>query len=159
MTAHTLTQWTPEDRSEIVDLWTKGLTAQEVANIVSQKRRQNVSRNSILGIIHRSSAWKMRAPRKPGPPRRRPPDAKKKAAPKPRSKVAPAPPAASPPREDRGKVPLNDLGAFDCRFPVEEIASSRFLFCGEHVGYDADTSYCQEHKAICYRPLKSASDG
>jgi hypothetical protein len=52
--------WTPERRQQALELWAEGLSAREIAN-----RLGCVSRNAVIGVVHRAGKSKRDTPANP----------------------------------------------------------------------------------------------
>lgn len=150
--------WTDTDIAMLQRLWKEGQSATEIG------KRLSVSRNAVLGKLHRL-ALQEAAGGKPVKPARanlqRPP------APPRKPKVKLVPPAPKPalsavhlvddsivkPRPLLMK--LFDLGNHDCRWPVEG-EKANTLFCG-HNTHEGKV-YCAYHCRMAYRPRETSSD-
>lgn len=167
--------WTDEMIEELKKMWHEGLTTGEIG------KRLNVSKNSIVGKVHRlglsgrpspikkkdevqpaqPAEKKTAAPKAPKPePKVKEPVVKTpvaKAAEAPAKETAPIIPApkAKPeaPHHAHHKLSLTELDNHTCRWPIGDPKDENFHFCGKkvHIGQ----TYCDEHSAIAYvRPNK-----
>lgn len=138
--------WTDDTVETLTRLWRQGdLSAATIA------RRLGVTRNAVLGKIHRLGLSK---PRRPRPPAIAPPPRPGKPRP-----IAPAarPPASAPVRTPtkltaeigRGLVArLEDLPTRACHWPLGDPQAADFTFCGRR----AETGpYCPAHAGMAYR--------
>jgi GcrA cell cycle regulator len=116
-------------------------------------RRLGVTRNAVLGKIHRLG---LSEPRAPKPPASRLPSTRGR---RPRTRKAVAPPSrsrwASPPCDARSLdagpplvARLEDLPRRACHWPVGDPQASDFAFCGRSAGKGP---YCTAHAAVAYR--------
>lgn len=147
--------WTDERTERLKALWADdALTASVIA------RRLGISRNAVLGKVHRLGLSNRRAPpsRASHAPRTRnsprPVGAGRSARPGPGARPAPKPPAAtasSPrPEIDRGLVArLEDLPWRACHWPIGDPLGEDFRFCGRPAGRAA---YCEAHRRVAFRP-------
>ncbi|MBR2033446.1 MAG: GcrA cell cycle regulator [Alphaproteobacteria bacterium] len=164
--------WTDEMVEDLKKMWQEGLTTGEIG------KRLNVSKNSIVGKVHRlglsgrPSPIKKKDNNDPAAPK-----AEKKPSPKPISK-----PVVKPIKEENNKVeklPLKDkiisepeakfipaspkekstykevqnislteLDNHTCRWPLGDPKDENFHFCGKKVRIGQ--TYCDEHSAIAY---------
>ena len=117
-------------------------------------QRLGVTRNAVLGKIHRLGLSKPRVSR---PPARRTPEPRPRRIARPRA-VAPAATAAlarprsvapAPLEIGPGLVPhLEDLPRRACHWPLGDPQAADFAFCGRF----AETGpYCPAHAAVAYR--------
>jgi GcrA cell cycle regulator len=138
--------WTDEAIARLVALWGEGFSASECG------QRMGVSRNAVIGKVHRLGlSGKYRRPRE-GRRRMTKPRASKPAAQK--SPNIEQPPEMPQMRQDlrlteeprRGSFDLLDLKLGQCRYP--EGNGPPFAFCGAPIvdGYP----YCLEHAELCY---------
>jgi len=142
--------WT-DDRVEVLKkLWLEGLSASQIA-----KQLGGVTRNAVIGKVHRlglsgraAPSQPARAVRAPRPPRpvsqpvvRREPHA-----------AGPAHPRPEPPRlyapEAPGTATVLTLGAHMCKWPIGDPSSDEFTFCGRR----AEGAYCAEHSRVAFQP-------
>lgn len=142
--------WTDARVETLVALWKEGLSAREVA------RRLGVSRNAVIGKIHRlglsggrrraGAARPAGAVRPRGPRRARSAPALRRAG--------PAPAEADP--DLPGQADLLSLSPGDCRWPVGDPRAAGFAFCGRPA---AQGPYCPAHAARAVRPCGGARAG
>jgi GcrA cell cycle regulator len=142
--------WTDERVESLKKLWLEGLSASQIA-----KQLGGVTRNAVIGKVHRLGLSGRAAPsqpqrsvfRAPRPPR------PVQAAPAPR-RPAPAPvpvPSREIINEEPGQATVLTLGAHMCKWPIGDPALDNFSFCGRRTEDDAGP-YCQHHAMIAYQP-------
>lgn len=153
--------WT-EDRVEVLKkLWAEGHSASQIA-----KQLGGVTRNAVIGKVHRLGLSGRATPSRPV---KRPP---RLARPKP--KVLPdgtvklpasakadqlrpseknAMLAALPPLEQEDGKAATILTVRDsmCKWPIGDPADPNFAFCGRKA---IDGPYCAEHAAVAFQPPK-----
>lgn len=137
--------WTDDAVETLVRLWRTGdLSAAMIA------RRLGVTRNAVLGKIHRLGLSQPRCPRPPAiapPPRpakprrvasaRAPASAPVRTPPKPPAEVGP------------GQVArLENLPSRACHWPLGDPQAADFAFCGRRAEAGP---YCPAHAAVAYR--------
>lgn len=174
--------WTDDRVSLLKKLWTDGLSASQIA-----KQLGGVTRNAVIGKVHRLGLAGRAAPSRP---------IKRVAAPvvrlrpvlvasQPAEEIAPtlaaipvtkpvsaqAPPVAEPvaatiaPKIAKPKAKPRDgeiigvlqLGPNMCKWPIGDPGDADFGFCGGHCGSSA--VYCEEHAAIAFQPAMSRRPG
>ena len=108
------THWTPQKTLELIGFWYSGRTTGEIG------KKMGVSKNAVVGRVHRL-----------GLPKRNSPIHRKK-------------PKIEPPK----LLTLADIGPGQCRFPEGDPGDVGFHFCGEPV--IKGKSYCQTHAERCY---------
>ncbi|WP_293680755.1 GcrA family cell cycle regulator [uncultured Phenylobacterium sp.] len=139
--------WSDDRVTLLSKLWRDGLSASQIA-----RQLGGVTRNAVIGKVHRlglsgrraPSAPRTIAPRpmRPRPPRRAAPSRLAKAF-RPDMAVAPAAP------EGPGLVDnLIHLAAHACKWPIGDPKTPGFSFCGRR----ADGRYCAAHAAQAVRP-------
>lgn len=153
--------WT-EDRVEVLKkLWAEGHSASQIA-----KQLGGVTRNAVIGKVHRLGLSGRATPSRPV---KRPP---RLARPKP--KVLPdgtvkvpasaksdqlrpseknAMLAALPPleQEDGNAATILTIRDSMCKWPIGDPADPNFAFCGRK---SAEGPYCAEHAAVAFQPPK-----
>ena len=157
--------WTDERVSALKKLWAEGHSASQIA-----KQLGGVTRNAVIGKVHRLGLSGRATPSRPvkRPPRlARPkprilPDGSVKvAAPQlpehvaePRTvierpvSVAPLPPLAMADGEPATILTLRDSM---CKWPIGDPADPKFAFCGRK----ADCGpYCAEHAKVAFQPAR-----
>lgn len=146
-----MTSWSEPRITTLRTLWLDGLSASQIA-----KQLGGVTRNAVIGKVHRLGLGGRGAPSAPGRPARitpaRPPRPRRavsraapRAAQQPRLPVA----APAPPPEGPGLISdLARLGVHACKWPIGDPKGPEFSFCGRH----ADGRYCAAHEAQSVRP-------
>ena len=165
--------WTDEMIAELKKLWQEGVTTGEIG------KRLNVSKNSIVGKVHRlglsgrpspikrkdTSASETPAPKaekKPATAKVQKSKVEKTPVPKaekvekvkePEVEFIPIPPVEKAPSKAGQNVSLTDLDNHTCRWPIGDPKDDNFHFCGNKVRIGQ--TYCDEHAAIAYvKPTK-----
>ena len=146
--------WTDEMIEKLKQMWTEGLTTNEIA------KRLDVSKNSIVGKVHRLNL------------KARPSPIKKKE--ETNTITAPVDKATNTKREikliSKTEAPsveiasetvckkdtcikLTELDNHTCRWPIGDPRDDNFCFCGKAVR--SGQTYCEEHANIAYvKPIK-----
>jgi GcrA cell cycle regulator len=154
--------WT-EERVEILKkLWLDGLSASQIA-----KQLGGVTRNAVIGKVHRLGLSGRAAPSQPARPALKTPRPQRPAAtvqsatpqtpaqPQIRRPVAVTAEAHTPvpaPRpisyaEEPGSATVLTLGAHMCKWPIGDPSTDGFTFCGRR---GTDGPYCAEHARVAY---------
>ena len=146
--------WTDERVELLKKLWQDGLSASQIA-----KQLGGVTRNAVIGKVHRLGLSGRAAPSKPArtvfkAPR---PARPVSAAPSPPRRIAdPASlPQSSPVRyveEEPGLATVLTLGAHMCKWPIGDPSLDSFTFCGRRTG---EGPYCHEHSEVAYQPAQT----
>lgn len=140
--------WTDTRVETLTTLWRSGLSASQIARALG-----SVTRNAVIGKLHRLGLAGRATPRSPRPIRAarvpvRPARARQRSQ------------RPLPRRGDAAKAPLQDVvdgvGAFDlstlaphaCRWPIGDPRASGFGFCGEPANAGP---YCEAHRGRAYR--------
>jgi len=134
--------WTPEREQIVKVMWGQGCSASVIG------RQLGVSRNAVIGKLHR-----MNAP--PRPRTRKPPQAYRKRKKqggdmrfRPRPVLPPVPEYVAPQAPTSLRVPLMALNDSMCKWPHGDPQDSDFHFCG-HKTPDGQ-SYCAFHYRVAY---------
>ncbi|MFT3997218.1 MAG: GcrA family cell cycle regulator [Asticcacaulis sp.] len=150
--------WTDERVETLKKLWQEGHSASQIAKTLG-----GVTRNAVIGKVHRLGLSGRAAPSQPARPLykpAKPPRPAQAAAPAPqpaprRVSVEPAPrPVAQLPSvpviEGPGTATVLTLGSKMCKWPIGDPSSDEFTFCGRRA---ADgIPYCGEHSRVAYQP-------
>ena len=147
--------WTDERVELLKKLWQEGLSASQIA-----KQLGGVTRNAVIGKVHRLGLSGRAAPSKPARTVfKAPRPARPAAAPAaPRRLVEPAQLAAATPSPTRyadetpGTATVLTLGAHMCKWPIGDPALDNFTFCGRRTG---EGPYCHEHAQVAYQPAQA----
>ena len=107
-------EWTPQRVNALIALWDEGLPTSEIG------RRLGITKNAVIGKVHRLGLAKRGSPIKE----------------KPKAEV------------DENLVTLAKLRPGMCSWPVGEPGDAEFHFCGEHA-VDGKP-YCRDHCAKAY---------
>lgn len=148
--------WTDERVELLKKLWQDGLSASQIA-----KQLGGVTRNAVIGKVHRLGLSGRATPSKPArtvfkAPRPARPVTAAPSAPR-RIAEPPALAAAQPSPvryvdEAPGTATVLTLGAHMCKWPIGDPASDDFTFCGRRA---SDSPYCVEHQRVAYQPAQS----
>jgi GcrA cell cycle regulator len=146
--------WTDERVELLKKLWADGLSASQIA-----KQLGGVTRNAVIGKVHRLGLSGRAAPSQPARPAFKAPRAPRAAvaapaAPRRIEAPAPVPVAAMPTppvvyKEEPGSATVLTLGAHMCKWPIGDPASDSFSFCGRR---SSDGPYCSDHARVAYQP-------
>jgi GcrA cell cycle regulator len=151
-------EWTDERIATLRKMWLEGMSASQVA-----RQLGGVSRNAVIGKVHRMGLAGREAPSRPRSLGGRPPG--RSAA-----RVANSLPVrpASPPREPRAPAPapvtfevrpsatILTLGEHACRWPIGDPEETGFGFCGaRRTGH---ASYCEGHANLSLRKKTKSAD-
>lgn len=152
--------WTDERVETLKKLWLDGLSASQIA-----KQLGGVTRNAVIGKVHRLGLSGRAAPSKPARPTFKapraprpavaPPSAPRRIAEPSAASAAAAPVPTSPARyidEAPGSATVLTLGAHMCKWPIGDPATEGFTFCGRR---SADGPYCTEHAQVAYQPAQT----
>jgi GcrA cell cycle regulator len=145
--------WTDERVELLKKLWQDGLSASQIA-----KQLGGVTRNAVIGKVHRLGLSGRATPSKPQrtvfkAPRPARPVAPAIAAPR---RIAEAAPQQSAPvryvDERPGTATVLTLGAHMCKWPIGDPSLDSFTFCGRR---SDEGPYCDEHASVAYQPVQS----
>jgi len=134
--------WT-DDRVEVLTkLWRDGNSASAIARELG-----GVTRNAVIGKVHRLGLGGRAKPARPGSRRPRTPRAERRLT-RPRFIAVPtsAPLAPAP---ETGLADMRSVGRHACRWPIGDPLAPGFSICGRPVERGA---YCAPHGALAYRP-------
>ncbi|MDC7682796.1 GcrA family cell cycle regulator [Asticcacaulis sp. BYS171W] len=151
--------WTDERVETLKKLWQEGHSASQIAKTLG-----GVTRNAVIGKVHRLGLSGRAAPSQPARPLYKP--AK---PPRPATQATPAPqpvarrvavepvvarPVAQVPAissvEGPGTATVLTLGAKMCKWPIGDPSSDEFTFCGRRAS--DGIPYCVEHSRVAYQP-------
>ncbi|MCQ8185195.1 GcrA family cell cycle regulator [Parvularcula maris] len=140
--------WTEERVEELKTLWGEGHSASQIA-----ARMGGVTRNAVIGKVHRLGLSGRAAPAKP----------KAVAAPEPKAEAPKSEERAARPRASsvlRNLPPITDLGTDrltvstigtdECKWPIGDPASEDFHFCGQAAS--GGKPYCAYHAQLAFQP-------
>ena len=135
--------WTDARIEVLTKLWRDGRSASAIARELG-----GVTRNAVIGKIHRLGLSGRAAPARPGSRRARTPKAER---PAPRLRRAPALrpwPVVAEPVPLQGTADIVSVGAHACRWPIGDPKAPGFALCGRRAVRGA---YCAPHGALAYR--------
>jgi len=154
--------WTEERVAELKKLWAEGHSASQIA-----KRLGSVTRNAVIGKVHRLGLSGRATPSRPV---KRPP---RLARPKPQQmprqaraggaavamrEAAPQPLTEAEANIEPQRLPNGDMVTVltvkdtMCKWPIGDPAESSFGFCG-HATQEG-SPYCAEHARVAFQPAK-----
>lgn len=158
--------WTDDRVATLTKLWADGLSASQIA-----KELGEVTRNAVIGKVHRLG---LSGRAKPSRPKRTAKAAPKpaitaKVAPKARTPRAPSAPRtpqqiveaaavpAPPPLEAKAMsngefATILTITDHMCKWPIGDPSKSEFRFCGRKT--DPDEPYCVAHSRVAYQPSR-----
>lgn len=141
------TGWTEEREERLKTLWVEGLSAAQIV-----KDLGGVTRNAVIGKVHRLGLGGRAAPSRPA--KRRVTLANPRAPQAP--KLAAAPFVAAPPleplkREDGSTVSILTCDDTTCRFPIGDPRDDGFALCGR----PACGRYCAAHEAMAFDRVRT----
>lgn len=145
--------WTDERVELLKKLWQDGLSASQIA-----KQLGGVTRNAVIGKVHRLGLSGRAAPSKPARPQfksPRPVRVSTSAPSLPRRIAEPQPlpqPVSRYVDEAPGTATVLTLGAHMCKWPIGDPALDSFTFCGRRCD---EGPYCQEHAQVAYQPAQA----
>jgi GcrA cell cycle regulator len=145
--------WTDERVEVLKKLWLEGLSASQIA-----KQLGGVTRNAVIGKVHRlglsgratpsqPTRPAFRTPRPPRPAISAPSHRRSEPRHEPVVRVAARP---VPYVEEPGTATVLTLGAHMCKWPIGDPATAEFTFCGRRSTDEGP--YCIEHARVAYQP-------
>lgn len=156
--------WSEERIALLRKLWAEGLSAHQIA-----KQLGGVSRNAVIGKVHRLGLAGRSSPSRPAkrPVRTAAPRAPRVYISKPPTKGSYGSAVANARSEyaaaiERSKalepvrgadgvtLRVMQLNESTCRFPIGDPAQEAFAFCGR--GVEGERVYCTDHARLCYQP-------
>lgn len=157
--------WTEDRVATLSKLWAEGLSASQIA-----KQLGGVTRNAVIGKVHRLGLSGRAKPSRPKPAKVAT-AARPKAAPKPakvtakavtdaKPKAKPAqlpatieqPPLEAKPLKDGTYATILTITDHMCKFPIGDPKADEFRFCGRKT--DPDEPYCMPHSMVAYQPSR-----
>lgn len=136
--------WTPSRVEALARLWKEGQSASQIARALG-----GVTRNAVIGKVHRLGLCGRAAPHTPGAGR--PDQRRERRGRNPPRKARRPPQMAEPPgasAPETGLASVVSVGAGQCRWPIGEPQDDGFCLCGRTRERGA---YCAPHAALAYR--------
>lgn len=143
--------WTDDRVASLKKLWLEGLSASQIA-----KQLGGVTRNAVIGKVHRLGLSGRAAPAAPARPVFKAPRPARPAvsashAPRRAEPVHHNPPPSLPQvQEEPGSATVLTLGAHMCKWPIGDPSTDEFSFCGRRT--HTEGPYCAEHARVAYQP-------
>jgi GcrA cell cycle regulator len=146
--------WTEERVSTLRKLWVDGLSASQIA-----KQLGGVTRNAVIGKVHRLGLAGRATPSRPAKRMVRPRTQRLQTGGPSRPRTIPslapyaeAPPPLEPMAQPDGSV-ASVLTVTDrmCKWPIGDPADQTFAFCGREA---SEGPYCAEHARVGFQPQK-----
>ena len=135
-------EWTPDRIKILIALWEEGLPTSEIG------RRLGVTKNAVVGKVHRLGLKKRQSPIRQSTSATAQPKKIKAAAPRPQADAAARPAARKTPMPTGEVVRLEGLTSSMCCWPEGEPGTEEFHFCGQAAV--PEKPYCEEHCARAY---------
>lgn len=143
--------WTDEAVEELKRMWDRGMTTGQIAKAL------NVTKNSIIGKVHRLCLTARPSPIKKVPAKKAPAAKKESSKPVKESRKTSSTPLTK--KEEKNttepasfveetNIPLVKLDNHTCRWPLGDPRDDDFCFCGKKV--KTGQTYCEEHSAVAY---------
>lgn len=144
--------WTDERVELLKTLWAEGLSAAQIAN-----KMGGVTRNAVIGKVHRLGLSGRATPAKPQRGRSAAPERKEDNSPIQKTKrpemksVIPEPEFIAPLVLDTGdKTTVSTIKNNMCKWPIGDPAQDDFHFCGQSTL--SGKSYCAYHAHMAFQP-------
>jgi|TARA_R110000824_G_scaffold118960_15_gene272374 GcrA cell cycle regulator len=153
--------WTDERVEMLKKLWAEGLSASQVA-----KQLGGVTRNAVIGKVHRLGLSGRATPSRPARPRAPTPRTLVRQRPDPlvaeqrddADEAEAEPKRATPTRSEIANLPSTEratvltLTEHTCKWPIGDPGRPNFHFCGHNA--DSNSPYCAEHAKLAYQPMQ-----
>jgi len=146
--------WTDERVDLLTKLWQDGLSASQIS-----KQLGGVTRNAVIGKVHRLGLSGRGAPSKPQSATFKSPRPVRPRTPKP---VRPPQRPAAVVHDGRtalrhvdegpGTATCLTLGAHMCKWPIGDPLADSFTYCGDLA---EDGPYCVKHCGVAYQPASA----
>jgi GcrA cell cycle regulator len=148
--------WTHERTQLLRKLWAEGLSASQIA-----KQLGGVTRNAVIGKVHRLGLAGRATPSRPAARPVREVGCRTLRLPKPIIPTRHVTPEAPTPEldpiralqpvqfEDGAPASTLTVSNFICRYPIGDPKSDTFAYCGRGV---VCGPYCDDHRKLAYRP-------
>lgn len=142
--------WTDERVELLKKLWAEGLSAAQIAN-----KMGGVTRNAVIGKVHRLGLSGRATPAKPqrgcSAPVERKEEGAEKAPPREVKSVIPEPEFAAPlVLESGARSTVSTIKNNMCKWPLGDPAKDDFHFCGQPTL--SGKSYCAYHAHLAFQP-------
>lgn len=136
--------WTDERVDQLTILWREGLSASAIARALG-----GVTRNAVIGKIHRLGLDGRVVPARPGRRKSRSVGTRRRAVRlRPAAVLRPWPEVVEP-LPAAGLADMVSVGPHACRWPLGDPKAPGFTLCGRLAVRGA---YCGPHGALAYRP-------
>lgn len=144
--------WNDDRVEQLKKLWSEGLSASQIAS-----KMGGVTRNAVIGKVHRLGLSGRAAPAKPQRGRSYHDDVETietfKREPVTMKQIIPEPEILAPLVLDTGDLAtVSTLSRNMCKWPIGDPARDDFHFCGQ--GTPAGKSYCAYHAQLAFQPAQ-----
>ena len=155
--------WTDERVEMLKKLWAEGLSASQVA-----KQLGGVTRNAVIGKVHRLGLSGRATPSRPARPRAPTVRTLTHVRGRPDPLVTTSADKAeeaeiAPKRAEISRAEIDNYGSrelttvltlteHNCKWPIGDPGRPNFHFCGR--GADHNSPYCAEHSKLAYQPMQ-----
>jgi GcrA cell cycle regulator len=134
--------WTDDRVQTLARLWQGGASASQIARSLG-----GVTRNAVIGKIHRLGLSGRASPSAPGARRSKPKSERRVRLVKPAPVLQPAPVAVLD-APMTGRATVMSVRRGDCRWPIGDPLLAGFCLCGRQATRGA---YCAPHGTLAYR--------
>ena len=135
-------EWTPDRIKTLMGLWEEGLPTSEIG------RRLGVTKNAVVGKVHRLGLKKRQSPIRQSTSTSAQPKKAKVVAPRSSAEASDSPVVRKVVRPTGEVVRLEELTSSMCCWPEGEPGTEDFHFCG--LPSVAEKPYCEDHCARAY---------
>lgn len=151
-----LMAWTEDRVAVLSKLWAEGLSASQIATKLG-----GVTRNAVIGKVHRLGLSGRAKPSRPARPRTKSAATARKKSTRPAirraaPRVAPAPPPPPPieakPMANGEFATILTITDHMCKWPIGDPSKNDFRFCGRKT--DPEEPYCLAHSRVAYQPSR-----
>lgn len=137
--------WTDDRVEALTLLWASGASASQIARSLG-----GVTRNAVIGKVHRLGLSGRATPSAPGARRAKPKGERRlrrPVSPAPAARLVTTPAVKAAP--EIGSATILSVRYGQCRWPIGDPLADGFCLCGWRVERGA---YCARHGALAYRP-------
>jgi len=155
--------WTEDRVAVLTKLWAEGLSASQIATKLG-----GVTRNAVIGKVHRLGLSGRAKPSRPSTRRKSKPAARAKSGSVSKTRTAktasvpaftppPPPPVEAKPLPNGEYATILTIRQHMCKWPIGDPTEADFRFCGRRIR--AGEPYCDAHCNVAYQPSRRRGSG